>query len=333
MKIKHFFISIIVASFIVSCGNGKGTKNNNDSTANNLGGNSNNLALKGSISVSGAFALYPLMVKWAKEFQILHPEVSIDVSAGGAGKGVTDALGGMVNIGMISREISQEEINKGAWVVAVAKDAVVPIICKDNPYIQTVVNYGLKKEIFQDIFVTGKLKKWGDVTGRTTDKDAIKVFTRSDACGAAETWAKFLNKKQEDLKGTGVFGDPGIVEAIQKEKFGIAYSNIAFVFNAQTKLKNDNIYIVPIDINGNGIVDDNEQFYDDLNGMTKAIETGKYPSPPARDLFLVCKGKPNDNITKAFIEFILTHGQQFINDAGYVKLPNDKITKGLESLK
>ena len=46
--------------------------------------------LKGQISLSGAFALYPLAVKWAEEFKKLHPGVKIDVSGGGAGKGITD---------------------------------------------------------------------------------------------------------------------------------------------------------------------------------------------------------------------------------------------------
>ena len=42
--------------------------------------------LKGKISISGAFALYPLTVMWAEEFNKLHPKVRVDISAGGAGK-------------------------------------------------------------------------------------------------------------------------------------------------------------------------------------------------------------------------------------------------------
>ena len=43
--------------------------------------------LEGTISMSGAFALYPLANKWAEEFQKLHPDVRFNISAGGAGKG------------------------------------------------------------------------------------------------------------------------------------------------------------------------------------------------------------------------------------------------------
>src|SRR5664279_1791858 len=77
---------------------------------------SSNGKLEGTISISGAFALYPLAVKWADEFKKIHPGVKIDISAGGAGKGMTDVLSGMVDLGMLSREVNKAETSKGAWL-------------------------------------------------------------------------------------------------------------------------------------------------------------------------------------------------------------------------
>src|SRR5512143_3247810 len=95
--------------------------------------------LKGTITASGAFALYPLMVKWGEEYQKLHPGVQFDISAGGAGKGMTDALGGQVDIGMVSRSIKPEEVQKGAYWVAVTKDAVFPPINAKNPVLKDLL--------------------------------------------------------------------------------------------------------------------------------------------------------------------------------------------------
>src|SRR6185437_16013395 len=81
--------------------------------------------LEGTISISGAFALYPITVKWAQEFKKLHPKVVFNISAGGAGKGITDALSGLVDIGLASRDINPEEVKKGAYTIYVTKDAVV----------------------------------------------------------------------------------------------------------------------------------------------------------------------------------------------------------------
>ena len=73
--------------------------------------------LKGRITFSGAWALYPMTVRWAEEFQKIHPAVKMDIGAGGAGKGMADCLAGVVDIGMVSREIYAEEVKKGAWWV------------------------------------------------------------------------------------------------------------------------------------------------------------------------------------------------------------------------
>ncbi|MGZ3778465.1 MAG: PstS family phosphate ABC transporter substrate-binding protein, partial [Mucilaginibacter sp.] len=89
--------------------------------------------LKGTINISGAFALYPITVKWAQEFKKLHPNVVFNISAGGAGKGITDALSGLVDIGLASRDISPEEVKKGAYTIYVTKDAVVPTFNTANP--------------------------------------------------------------------------------------------------------------------------------------------------------------------------------------------------------
>jgi hypothetical protein len=67
---------------------------------------------RGNLSLSGAWALYPLAVRWQEEFQKSHPGVNIDVQAGGAGKGIADALAGVVDIGMVSREINPAEVER-----------------------------------------------------------------------------------------------------------------------------------------------------------------------------------------------------------------------------
>lgn len=289
--------------------------------------------LKGQITLSGAFALYPLAVKWADEFKKNNPDVKIDISGGGAGKGITDALSGVVDLGMVSREIKPEEVQKGAWFVAVAKDAVVPTVNAKNPKIKEILAKGLTQAAVGKIFITQEYKTWGQITG-TQSTIPLHVYTRSDACGAGETWAKYAgDKKQEDLKGTAVFGDPGVASAVQKDPIGLGYNNIAYAYNLKTKRPNPGILVLPIDVNGNGKVDGAENFYSTSTALIKAIAEGKYPSPPARDLYLVARGKPKNPVVIAFLNFILTQGQEFNVPNGYISLPKDKLKKGLAKLK
>lgn len=274
---------------------------------------------KGTITLSGAWAIYPIAVRWAEEFRKLYPEVRIDISAGGAGKGITDALSNMVDIGMVSREIYPEEIKKGAYAIAVARDAVVPVINSANPSFEIILAKGLKRETGNNIWITGIYKTWSQAFG-TKGTVPMHVFTRSDACGAAEVWAKFFHKNQEDLLGSGVYGDPGLALAIKKDALGIGYNNIGFVYDSKTKKQIAGIRIIPLDINGDGKVSPDENFYNSLNDLIYAIESGKFPSPPARELYFVTNGRPQKDVVKRFLSWVLTEGQKYVNEAGFITL-------------
>jgi len=288
--------------------------------------------LKGNISISGAFALYPLTVKWAEEFKKIHPGVKFDISAGGAGKGMTDALAKMVDIGLVSREINPEELKKGAFAVAVTKDAVVPTVSAVNPNIKDILANGLDREAAINIFISGKTKTWGQAIG-TKSAVPIRIYTRSDACGAGETWAKYLGKKQEDLIGVGVFGDPGLAQAVSKDPSGIAYNNIGYAYDAKTKQPNPGIKVIPLDVNNNGKIDPEENFYSSMDELVNAIAAGKYPSPPARDLYFVTSGKPVKKELVEFIRWSLTEGQKYVFESGYINLPKEKLDAGLAKIK
>ena len=287
--------------------------------------------LKGTINISGAFALYPMAIKWAEEFKKQNPGIAIDISAGGAGKGIADALAGVVDIGMVSREIHEAEIAKGAWWIAVTKDAVVPILNHDNPELPRILKCGINKETIQKIWLGGNGVSWEELCGGK-GKNLIHIYTRSDSCGAAETWALYMGKKQDDLEGIGVYGDPGLSEAVRKDTLGIGYNNINYAYDAGTKKVIAGIEILPIDFNGNGRIDEEENFYANRDDLVRAISFGKYPSPPARDLYLVCKGRPQRKPVTAFIRWILTAGQAYVPETGYIGLSPEKLSAGLEKL-
>ncbi|MDR0733144.1 MAG: extracellular solute-binding protein [Dysgonamonadaceae bacterium] len=288
-------------------------------------------ALSGTIQLSGAFALYPMAVKWAEEFKKLYPDVKIDISGGGAGKGMTDALAGVVDLGMVSREIYPEEIEKGAFPIASVKDAVVPTISSQNPHLSEIKKIGLKKEIAVRLW-NKEISTWGEILGISAPTH-VHVFTRSDACGAAETFAAWFDRKQEDLKATAVYGDPGLAAAVQKDKLGIGYNNIAYAYDQKTKQPNEGLAIIPLDVNENGAIDPEEDFYETTESLIAAIDEGRFPSPPARDLYLVSKGKPTKPEVIAFLQYVLSDGQQYAGETGYIGLSEKKLEREREKLK
>jgi phosphate transport system substrate-binding protein len=311
---------LFLGTMLLSC------QSNQNKQQNNSG------KLQGTLSISGAFALYPMTVKWAEEFKKINPDVRIDISAGGAGKGMADALSGMIDLGMFSRGVTQAELDKGAWFIAVAKDAVLPTMNPSNPYADQLLKVGLTKQAFSDIYITQTTKQWNQCQGLTGSNAKINVYTRSDACGAAEMWGLFLGKNQESLNGIGVFGDPGIADAVKNDVNGIGFNNVIYAYDISSRKVYPGISIIPIDMNANGVIDPEEDFYHSLDEIMNAIATGAYPSPPARDLYLIAKGQPTNPLSIAFITWILTEGQQYVGSAGYVQLSPEKIASELQKL-
>jgi phosphate transport system substrate-binding protein len=126
--------------------------------------------------------------------------------------------------------------------------------------------------------------------------------------------------------GVGVFGDPGLAQAVKKDPLGIGFNNIGYAYDAVTKQQIKGLRVVPIDLNGNGKIDSDENFYDSMNDIIAAIASGKYPSPPSRELYFVMKGNPKNNkVLTDFIKWVLTDGQKYVNEAGFIALPKEKI--------
>ena len=289
-------------------------------------------AAHGRLSLSGAWALYPLAVRWQEEFQKSHPGVSVDVQAGGAGKGIADALAGVVDIGMVSREINPAEFEKGAVALAVAKDAVVATVSRKNPFLAEILKKGLRKESLAGIWMRKSAAAWEGLLG-LSGKTPIHIFTRSDACGAAETWAAYLGGHQEDLGGVGVYGDPGLAEAVRRDPLAVGFNNVNFAYDAKTLKPVAGLEICPIDLDGNGLVDPGEAIYATRDDLVRAIAAGVYPSPPARDLYFVIKGQPALPLLAEFLEWVLTEGQKYVAEMGYIAVGPDRIASGLAVLR
>ena len=293
-------------------------------------GSDKNSDQEGTITISGAWALYPLTIRWAEEYQKIHPGVDFDISAGGAGKGMADTLANAVDIGMVSREIYPQETNQGAYGIAVAKDAVFLTINVENPVQEDLLSSGVTKNDLSSIYLTGTTANWGELIGSSDVSTPIHVYTRSDACGAAETWAKFLGKHQEDLLGVGVYGDPGVLESVIKDPLGIGFNNLNYAFDFESGVPVTGILIVPLDVNNNGVVDPGEVISNKDEAL-QAVSTGVYPSPPARDLYLVTSGFPQ-GLVRNFILWVLDDGQAFVRETGYIPIPPERLEMERESL-
>jgi len=132
------------------------------------------------------------------------------------------------------------------------------------------------------------------------------------------------------LLGIGVYGDPGVLDAVIKDPLGIGFNNLNYAYDFETGQPYSGARVSPLDVNGNGTADPQE-IYDTKEQAISAVAYGNYPSPPARDLNLVTLDQPS-GLAKHFIIWILTEGQEYVNEAGYIPLPGEKLSGELDKL-
>ncbi len=274
-----------------------------------------------TIRISGAWALYPMMLVWADEYAKDH-NVTFEVAGGGAGKGMSDVLSDQVDIGMVSRPIKQEETDQGAFYVAVTKDTVMGIINESNPVYEDILAKGLTQEDLRKIFMN-EVTEWGQIFGKDLEDDNIVVYGRSDSSGAAAVWATFLGDYTEaDLQNASdanVSGDQAIASSVQSDKNAISFTNMNYAYDVVSGGYVAGLRPVPIDLNADGQLSEDESFYDNKSTFLTNVANGVYPSPPTRQEFLVVNGA-FEGATLEFVTWILNDGQAFLTDNGYVVL-------------
>jgi phosphate transport system substrate-binding protein len=144
----------------------------------------------------------------------------------------------------------------------------------------------------------------------------IRVYTRG-ACASA-TFSRHFGKQINDLANldTKIADDDVLLQNVLNDSLGVAYNNLGFVYDLQTRKQKQGIHIVPVDLNANGRIDPDENFYDNLDGLINKLETSYVELPPVgKMVFIYKEDKPE---VKAFVAWILSKGQQYNHSLGFL---------------
>ena len=287
------------------------------------------------VRISGGVGPLPMVEVWADLYEE-QTDASFDISGGGTGVGVSDLFNGQVDIAMMGRDPYQEEIDQGLFAVPMLIDTVVGTVNVDNPVLEELQENGLTREDLEAIF-TREVTNWGEVVDADVDEE-ITVYGRSDSSAAYEQWGDFLGGEDdshsenelEELSDGNHNGDQQVAEAVASNENAISLNNINYVYDLQSGELEGDIRPVPLDIDGEGLSEE-EDFYETRGEFLAAVEEGIYPAPPAREMFLASDGR-FEGEAYDFVEWVLTDGQEYVRDNGYVPLEEDRLEEAQEKL-
>jgi phosphate transport system substrate-binding protein len=252
-------------------------------------------AAKEQLTVKGSDTMVILGQRWAERYMKKNPDVTIQVTGGGSGTGISALINGTTDICNSSRPIKENERTKlkqktgGRGIeIKCALDGLAVYVNEANPVKE------LSLEQVRNIY-TGKITKWSEVGGADAK---IILYSRENNSG---TYVYF---KDEVLLGAdfaasaqNMPGTAAVVNAIAKDKNGIGYGGSAYGTGIrELKVKKDlhSIAYAPTQEN---------------------IRSGKYPI--SRFLYMYVNKKPT-GVLKKYIDWILSEeGQQIVSEVGY----------------
>jgi phosphate transport system substrate-binding protein len=319
MKTKFYYIFVIVILVLGGCTSKTGRKEVTVLSHSDL------------ITISGAYAMAPIMQVWMNEFQKLHPYVKFKMDVNGSGQGLDDLIAGKVDLAMISEEIPKDKASL-LWISPVARLGIVPVMSGKNPYLKAIQEKGISKEKLVSLFSGKNTVTWGELAG-TSAKDAVKVYMREDPSGATATLAGYLSVDAAQIHGIPVKGETELVNQVKNDPMALSYCNFIYAFDPARQVLLDDLKVIPINMTGKQKAEGNPKIFDTYEHLQRAMWLGKYPASLIRDLNLVSKGKPRTREMVDFIYWIITDGQRFIAGNGYIELHSSEVQNLVNTMK
>lgn len=283
-------------------------------------------AHEGEIKIKGAYALTPLVQRWIDEYQKNHPSVLFNLSPVGTGEALPEIFSDETDLVLVSSELP-DKLEATTWILPVARLSVVILVNRENPYWSQILESGIKNDDLSKLF-TGEITSWGDLFGEH-GKHPVSVYFRSDQAGATDILSKFLWLDDQKIIGTGIIGEKLLLETIKGDPHAIGYCNFIYSFDPESKEFLDDIRIIPLDLNHNGLLDTKENFYGSYAELHQAMWVGKYPCNLNRPLQIVASQKPSTKEVYDFLKWVIIDGQEIVSEMGYMQLRYSELQRCL----
>ena len=111
---------------------------------------------EGNVVVAGSSSVTPVMEKLKEGYEAVNPNASIEIQQSDSTTGVEQAISGVCDIGMASRELKDSETSEGITGTQIAIDGIAVIVNNENS--MTDITSDQVKQIY-----TGEVTNWEDL--------------------------------------------------------------------------------------------------------------------------------------------------------------------------
>lgn len=110
----------------------------------------------GKVVVAGSSSVSPVMEKLKEAYQAVNSDVEVEIQTSDSTTGMQNAIDGVCDIGMASRELKESETEGGLTAQVIAMDGIAVVVNNSNPMDE------MSSDNVKDIF-TGAVTTWDEV--------------------------------------------------------------------------------------------------------------------------------------------------------------------------
>lgn len=318
MKLKAIFLSILTLSSF-----GAWSQELTASTASTpvVSGSATTKPNQQVVRITGVRFAYPLVQKWIDEFNNEYPDIQVIIEARASSDPKEYDI-------LVESYEQPDEIKKQREYVYIARYAVLPVANAKSEFAKIYADKGLDKNLITQIFFHDL---YADKEEQKKIKAPYTVYTRLQKAGAPISFSQYYGFEQKDVKGKAIAGaDEHLLKALLRDSTGVSYLPSPVVFDRNTSKVVAGISVLPVDLNGNGKVNDEEKFYGEVTAVAQKLESIR-----AKDLNNVPVGYLHLSIDKngasahalTFLRWVVRNGEKDLNALGYLKPEPQKLEK------
>jgi glycine cleavage system H lipoate-binding protein/ABC-type phosphate transport system substrate-binding protein len=285
-----------------------------------------------TITVFTTPGLNNLTMKWINEYVHLNPNVKFNVIKSETNNLIDKANTGR-GIGFTDNESWVAHNNQSIWSMVVGRDIIVPIMNAANPFRDEIVKKGLTPQGLMKALESPEKKNWGMLSAdiQNVDDIPLHIYIMNDPL-VLSGMENFLSTKSLNNEAIKASSSEEMISAIQKDPNALGFCKLIQVADLTNQSLPENIILAPIDRNGNGKIDYMENIYDNLQAFSRGVWIGKYPKALSGKIYTVTSIKPRNENEIAFLNWVLTDGQNFLGANGYSDLVLNERQSQLEKI-
>ena len=183
-----------------------------------------------SITIQGSTTVNPIMMAVEEEYEKIHPNVRISITANGSGTGAAAAIDGTADIGMLSRDLKTSETDAGLVPTVIGKDGIAIIV---NKSVTGIDNLPLDQIAKID---DGTYPTWNQLGGVD---HAIDVCGRESSSGTRGAFEELLSGKVAGFSSSSVTdkmvefaSNNALLTHIETTDYSIGYVSLGIALEA-----------------------------------------------------------------------------------------------------